>query len=81
MSFASVTFISFLLFSINSYANKEYTEIEWTQLIPADDLAALLNPPASINDIEDGTDKDNINGLADFFEDSEGAKRFNEALG
>ncbi|MDZ7924362.1 MAG: DUF3299 domain-containing protein [Marinagarivorans sp.] len=31
-----------------------YTEIDWVDLIPEDDLQALENPPAYLEDIEDG---------------------------
>lgn len=35
-----------------------YTEIDWVDLIPDDDLLALENPPAYLNDIEDGSAND-----------------------
>ena len=38
----------------------EYREIEWTDLIPEDDLEALMNPPGYISEIEDGTEDDVI---------------------
>ncbi len=34
--------------------------IEWTDLIPKEDLDALLNPPSYISDIEDGSAEDQI---------------------
>ena len=37
-----------------------YTEIEWVDLIPEDDLHALENPPAYLNDIEDGSAEDSL---------------------
>lgn len=37
-----------------------FKRIEWTDLIPKDDLDALLNPPDYINDIEDGSIEDQI---------------------
>ena len=33
----------------------EYTEVEWTDLMPKDDLDALLAPPEYLNDIADGS--------------------------
>ena len=37
-----------------------FETIEWTDLIPKDDLEALLNPPESLNEIEDGSEQDQI---------------------
>ena len=61
-------------------ADAKYNEIEWTQLMPADDLAALLNPPDFLLDIEDGEDNDNIESLSTLSESNETAKRFAQAL-
>lgn len=38
----------------------EYPLIEWTDLMPAEDLEALLNPPAWLDDIEEGSPEDQI---------------------
>jgi hypothetical protein len=47
--------------SIPTTASKPiFKEIEWTDLMPAEDLDALLNPPSYINDIEDGSLEDQI---------------------
>jgi hypothetical protein len=37
-----------------------YRTIEWTELMPREDLHALINPPASLNDIVDGSPEDQI---------------------
>ncbi len=37
-----------------------FKTIEWTDLMPKDDLEALLNPPEYINDIEDGSIEDQL---------------------
>jgi len=37
-----------------------YTTIEWTDLMPSDDLEALMNPPEELQDIEDGSEADQI---------------------
>ena len=37
-----------------------YRTIEWTDLMPKEDLDALLNPPESLNDIPDGSGEDQI---------------------
>jgi len=37
-----------------------YTMIEWTDLLPDDDLEALENPPEYLADIEDGSEDDQL---------------------
>ena len=39
---------------------RQYQTIEWVELMPEDDLDALLNPPAYLDDIEDGSMEDQI---------------------
>ena len=41
-------------------APSEFTPIEWIDLMPEDDLNALLNPPEYIAEIEEGTEDDQI---------------------
>lgn len=41
-------------------SNSAFKTIEWTDLIPKEDLDALLNPPSYITDIEDGSVEDQI---------------------
>ncbi len=38
----------------------EYRTIEWTDLLPKEDLDALMHPPESLNDISDGSLEDSI---------------------
>ncbi|MBC6906854.1 DUF3299 domain-containing protein [Saccharophagus sp. K07] len=38
----------------------EYQEIEWTDLIPKEDLDALMNPPEYLNEIADGSEEDTL---------------------
>jgi hypothetical protein len=40
--------------------NTIYIEIDWVDLIPEDDLHALENPPAYLDDIEDGSAEDSL---------------------
>lgn len=40
----------------------QYRDVEWTDLMPEDDLQALLNPPQDIMDIPDGSEMDQISG-------------------
>jgi len=48
------------LLAPNAALAKDYRTIEWTDLMPADDLEALLNPPEYLNEIEDGSEEDRI---------------------
>lgn len=60
-----------------------YQTIEWTQLIPQEDLDALLAPPEELMRIQDGSARDNLNTLNEFSDnnaDNEAVKRFYEAL-
>lgn len=41
-------------------AKPPYKEIDWVELIPDEDLEALLNPPEYLNEIEDGSSEDQI---------------------
>lgn len=79
---ASVLFITILL-NVTFYVSandKTFVNIEWIQLIPADDLAALMNPPESIAQIEDGAENDNIDALSALSQTDENALRFKQAL-
>ena len=42
-------------------AKSDFQTIEWTDLMPKEDLDALLNPPDYLSDIEDGSFEDQIN--------------------
>ena len=44
----------------NAVSKKTYTEVEWVDLIPDDDLQALENPPAYLDEIEDGSAEDRL---------------------
>lgn len=39
---------------------KKYELTEWVALIPADDLEALMNPPEYLDEIEDGSEADQV---------------------
>ena len=41
-------------------SDSSYTTIEWTDLMPPDDLEALMNPPEELQNIEDGSEADQI---------------------
>jgi len=45
---------------VDSLSKSAFKTIEWTDLMPKEDLEILLNPPSYINDIEDGSFEDQI---------------------
>lgn len=61
-------------------ASDGYQEIEWIGLIPKDDLNALMNPPAYLSDITDGSDQDSVAAFNNKEADDANTKRFQEAL-
>ncbi len=61
-------------------AQSDYAEIEWVQLMPADDLEAIINPPEFLDTIQDGASNDNIDALTAMSESDASAKRFKQAL-
>ncbi len=42
--------------------NTDYTYIQWTDLLPDEDLYALENPPEYLSEIEDGSVEDQLGG-------------------
>lgn len=42
--------------------NISYTVVQWTDLLPDEDLEALENPPEYLNEIEDGSESDQLAG-------------------
>lgn len=40
--------------------NGQYQEIEWPDLMPKEDLEALMNPPEYLDDIADGSEEDTL---------------------
>jgi hypothetical protein len=65
----------------NSYANESaFQDIEWIELIPKDDLDALMNPPDYMSSIQDGSAQDTLETLDQWGETNEAAKRYKEAL-
>jgi uncharacterized protein len=57
-----------------------YKEIDWVDLLPDDDLQALMNPPAWLLDITDGSDGDDVELLSSGFDGSADEARFLQAL-
>ncbi|MDO9521347.1 MAG: DUF3299 domain-containing protein [Pseudohongiella sp.] len=59
---------------------KTYREIDWVDLMPEEDLQALMNPPAWMLEIEDGSEEDDLEFLSAERELSESDARFMQAL-
>ena len=57
-----------------------YRSIEWTDLMPQDDLEALLNPPDYLDDIEDGSEEDQLRGQFQLPASKAGDDRYQQAL-
>lgn len=65
---------------VQKLPRSEFKEIEWTDLMPQEDIDALLNPPSYITEIEDGSLEDQIsNQLASSLE-AAGDDRYQQAL-
>ncbi|MBQ4833607.1 DUF3299 domain-containing protein [Pseudoalteromonas sp. MMG010] len=78
--FLSIFFISTVA-SPSVIANeKDYKTIEWIQLLPKDDLDALLNPPEYLDDIADGSAQDTIENFDSSQFSNEHEKRYQQAL-
>ena len=61
MSNLKIWITSFLLaFNCSIAFGTQYNTIEWIDLLPPDDLEALLNPPEYLAEIEDGSPEDSI---------------------
>jgi len=58
----------------------QYRDLEWTELIPDDDLQALMNPPSYLDFIEDGSEEDKIDGLKQASPITETPDRYQQAL-
>lgn len=67
----------------DSAGGRSYHTLEWIDLLPPEDLEALLNPPEALSAIEDGSAEDQFSpdgGLPGSFGDSDVARRFEAAL-
>jgi hypothetical protein len=61
--------------------DSEYPLIEWIELMPEDDLNALLNPPEYLNQIEDGSEQDQLENASELAEANDAANdRYQQAL-
>jgi hypothetical protein len=57
-----------------------YKEIDWVDLLPEDDLQALMNPPEWLFDIVDGSEEDDLALLSSGREGGDAEQRFLQAL-
>jgi len=67
-------------FAASSPEEESYTTIEWTDLMPADDLEALLNPPEDLQEIEDGSAEDLISNQIQAAISQASDSRYQQAL-
>jgi hypothetical protein len=65
---------------VQAASSELYEEIEWIQLMPQDDLHALLNPPDFLVNIQDGSKQDSMASLSEVAEENEAVRRFEQAL-
>lgn len=68
--------------SVNLVAaeSKNYQEVEWIQLMPRDDLDALLNPPEYLANVVDGSEQDSVDALSAIEDQDDTTRRFQQAL-
>ena len=57
-----------------------YRVLEWTDLMPKDDLEALLNPPEYLNDIVDGSVEDQLDNQVQSAIEQASDSRYQQAL-
>jgi hypothetical protein len=77
---STILMLGVLIYSLTVHAQTKYIDIEWTELIPADDLEALLNPPDFLLELEDQAENDNMKALKEVSPTDATAKRFQQAL-
>lgn len=75
-----VVLTMFCLITSASNAAAQYREVEWTELMPKEDLAALLDPPDFLNGIEDGSQQDSVAALNQRDITDQKAERYRDAL-
>lgn len=82
--FSVVAFIlTTTLYSAHAVARdaKEYIEIKWTDLMPSDDLEALLNAPDFFDEIDEGSGNDSLDMLLTGDSEDPRTTRYLQALG
>lgn len=66
--------------AVSAEKESQYQTIEWVDLLPAEDLNALMEPPESINNIEDGSEADQISNQLFNALSLAGDSRYQQAL-
>ncbi|MBC54498.1 MAG: hypothetical protein CMQ34_11755 [Gammaproteobacteria bacterium] len=66
--------------AVSVIEEEPYREVDWIELMPEDDLQALMSPPDWMTDIVDGSDEDDLRLLSSPRADDSGEARFFEAL-
>ncbi|MFT2089691.1 DUF3299 domain-containing protein [Paraglaciecola sp. 2405UD69-4] len=74
------TMLWFALTSTAIAATQDYQEVEWIELMPQDDLDALLNPPDYLSGIQDGSEQDSVDALSSMTTQDSTTQRFQQAL-
>jgi len=59
---------------------QSYEDIDWTELMPAEDLSALLNRPAFLDDIADGSAQDSLDNFQQRQLEDEQAQQYQAAM-
>ena len=59
---------------------RQHTVIDWVDLLPDDDLQALMNPPSWLLEVEDGSEEDSLDALFAAREADAVGDRFMQAL-
>lgn len=83
MQYLSIVLIAILWLvtvDVKAAEPQDYQEVEWIQLMPQDDLAALLNPPDYLADIQDGSAQDSVDALSGMASEDAATQRFQQAL-
>lgn len=77
---SSSTAVSSALIASEKLNPNDFLEVEWVELIPKEDLDALLNPPDYLADIEDGGADDQIGDKLRSEPTSDSQDRYQQAL-
>tara|TARA_R110002167_G_scaffold38699_2_gene120260 strand:- start:805 stop:1395 length:591 start_codon:yes stop_codon:yes gene_type:complete len=87
LSLKALVILSCLLCVLHAYAkdtktfsDNSYATIEWTDLMPPDDYEALMNPPEELQNIEDGSEEDQISSQIQAAITQANDNRYQEAL-
>ncbi|MBC3765217.1 DUF3299 domain-containing protein [Neptunicella marina] len=74
---ALFTFFIFPAFILNA---SDFKEIEWVELMPNDDLAALLDRPKYLDQVADGSADDSVDNFKNQDFNDEKTQRYQQAL-